>query len=139
MAATEYAPGTVAIATVRGVEGVRVMRARVGAAHMLWHSAQRVGGQEWHPEEGGHVTDIRPLLVLDLHEGEAKELADYLSGVDMHLSIGDRLQISRQIRKQTKPPRIPEPGWGGKVEARAGDDLHRYPWLRYTTNPNVGY
>jgi hypothetical protein len=69
-------------------------------------------------------------VVLDLHAGEAKELADYLSGVDMHLSIGDRLAIARQIRKQVKPTRIPEPGLWAVVEAST-PEVDRRAWSHH--------
>lgn len=36
-------------------------------------------------------------LLLDRYE--AKELADYLSGEDMHLSIGDRLFLARRLHR----------------------------------------
>ncbi len=109
-----FEPGTVAVATVRGVEGVCVMRSR-GTMGAAWMSDRSIRGTTLHFDSD--VTDIRPLVVLDLGVGGAKELADYLSGVDMHLSVGDRAAIARQIRRQVKPPRIPEPGLWGVVEA----------------------
>jgi hypothetical protein len=122
-----YEPGTVAVATIDG-EQVRVSRFRDEGWMLLTDP-----DYFWPDDGNAPVTDVRPLVVLDLDGGEAKELADYLSGVDMHLSIGDRLNISRQILQQTKPPRILEPGLWGIVTAREENAITEHDWVHLPT------
>lgn len=129
---TDYEPGTVAVATVGGVEGIRVSRYDGGWAQLddpdLFYSDRYSADM---------VTDIRPLVVLDLSphpENVTRLLAQAIENDDDLIGLKPMLH---QIEAQTKPRRIPEPGWGEKVKARAGDDPKPYEWLRYTTNPNV--
>lgn len=104
----DYKTGTVATATVLGQKGVRVVIGDDGE----WISPERLGGEYWHtPSE---VTDIRPLIVLDLDLGAHV-------GVDTlvrNLRADRYNDLADQIEAQTKPPRIPEPGLWGVVEAR---------------------
>lgn len=39
------------------------------------------------------------VIVIELDEWEAKELANFLDQSDMHMSIGDRLNLARTIRQ----------------------------------------
>lgn len=43
-------------------------------------------------------------VILALTRFEAKELADYLTGDDTHLSYGDRLSLARKLRWQIDRP-----------------------------------
>ena len=137
-----YEPGTVAVATVRGVPNVRVFRR---------HNPE-TGVRDWaynpEPERGlpyscdsdasDVVTDVRPLVVLDLDtvpttltDAVGCNFPNWLRTAaktdrDQESRRNDRpvlLEwIADQIEAQTKPPRIPEPGWGAIVEA--GVDAH---------------
>lgn len=61
----EYEPGMVAVATVRGVPNVRVMRTDdTLTTRPWWVSVAPVGvGYRWHHDDV--VRDIRPLTLLD--------------------------------------------------------------------------
>ena len=79
------------------------------------------------------VTDVRPLVVLDTRgEPMAAKWLRKLAEADPH---GDTIRariakdIAAQIEAQVKPPRIPEPGLWGVVEANGAK------WLRWTSDP----
>jgi len=72
------------------------------------------------------ITDARPLIVLDLG-GAADTAARNLRA--LHSATADI--IADQIEAQTKPARIPEPGWGEKVRARTLGNGHEREFLRY--------
>ena len=72
------------------------------------------------------VTDVRPLVVLDVKDPAS--LVEYLKeatdgfdkaahGMDAWSGRAPIRDITRQIEAQVKPPRIPEPGLWGVVEA----------------------
>ena len=62
---SEYKPGTVAVATVKGVEGVRVLaRPATLRSEGGWFSSERIGGSAVHYDED--VTEVHPLVVLDI-------------------------------------------------------------------------
>ena len=107
-----YKPGTVAVATVRGIPNVRVWRHGVGPS-ISWMSAFDID-----VEESGktrlhgdcHVTDVRPLVVLDFDDIHAPTIVGMLreDAADRHDNVA-YLNLADQIEAQTKPPRIPEP------------------------------
>jgi len=106
-----YQPGDVCIATVRGVKGVRVMRR---TDH--WITGNRVSAECVH--HNTYVTDVRRLIVLDLDAvdlrgGNSDVVADLRDPESMYAAR----YIANEIKAQTKPPRIPEPGLWGVVEA----------------------
>ena len=128
-----YEPGTVAVATVRGVPNVRVMRC--GPKQPFWMSPEYEGDdqgsdRQWRMHSDREVTDVRPLVVLDLAQ------IDEIAATTWHEVTGNLLRtdsptaicIADQIEAQTKPPRIPEPGLWGVVEAhpqaRTGRPVH---------------
>jgi hypothetical protein len=41
-------------------------------------------------------------IVIELDEYEARELANFLDQSDMHMSIGDRLSLARNIKRALK-------------------------------------
>ena len=120
--------GTIASATVRGVPDVLVMH---HGDTWGWTSSVYAGGSLGHPDE--QVTDVRPLVVLDPAEFPA------FSGVDSMLrrtSVGlndaytELLhQIADEWERQTKPPRMAEPGWGERVTALLGAGCPREVWI----------
>jgi hypothetical protein len=115
---TDYKPGTVAKATVRNVTDVLVLRRETFQGGADWaHSADRVG----YSCSGDHlVTDVRPLVVLDPDDTAAMDkIAENFfhewSGCQGSLGIA----LAETLRKEAKPPRIPEPtGVGAVVQAR---------------------
>lgn len=119
---TDYKPGTVAKAAVRGVPNVTVF----AFAADTWASGEKVDGTRVH--DARLVTDVRPLVVLDLGalSADAPHLAIWADAVDLLRRYESQLQsallgdIADQIEAQTKPPRIPEPGVWGVVEAKTG-------------------
>lgn len=143
-----YEPGTVAVATVRGVPNVRVIRDDRKDA---WLSGATIDGFQFHVRT--QVTDVRPLVVLDVGDSEfaAKMMIETLciaqarisgSIVDLHRKRSDiaRLQaLIDQIEAQTKPPRIPEPpAFGAEVTAgQKGAPVPRR-WIRAYSNPAIG-
>jgi hypothetical protein len=129
---SDYAPGTVARVTLRGEK--TTYRAIIGVNDRWWGP-----GLGTNPLRTSAFSVIRPLVVLDLTAHEADELASWLDGTDAHMGVCDRVRVARQIRKQTKPPRIPEPGlWGVVSEGEPGafegiryvrdDAVLEFPW-----------
>jgi hypothetical protein len=139
---TDYPAGTVAVATVRGVPNVRIFRSQGD-----WISGDTVEGAFWADDRD--VTDISPLVMLDIADMRGKmvaapsvnelptwlrTLADANShGKDALGSQAARL-LADQIEAQTRPPRIPQPGLWGVVEAGC-DGLGRRTWLHVNENP----
>ena len=117
-----YERGTVAVATVRGVPNVRIAFADADDTRYQWFVISG-DAADWVPNDA--ITDINPLVVI--HNGDWPSLIRLLreSGFD---SLPD------QIEAQTKPPRIPEPGLWGVVEAGC-DGLGRRTWLHVNENP----
>jgi hypothetical protein len=123
---SNHEPGTVAVATVRGVPNVRVFR-----GEGFWRTAVEVGGNVTHHDfNDGVADDIRPLIVLDLDGYDRERAVTYLRNLaresrdvfDKSPSPRGKLAnlIADQIEQQTKPPRIPEPGLLGVVKAHIG-------------------
>ena len=118
-----YEPGTVAVATVYGVRGVRVMRgAKDQTVPLVWTSSVAIKGAWWFAESD--VTDVRPLIVLDLDA----EWADNAATLIKHLRIDNYPNLADQIEAQTKPPKPAEPtGLGAVVETDGGVRFVRLP------------
>jgi hypothetical protein len=118
---SEYEPGTVAVATVRGRENVRVFCDDWDS----WRHADIIGFRH---TRSAFVTDIRPLVVLDLANNAhaAAALRDTLPAADSDRDAQDWLvaQIADAIEAQTGAPRIPEPGQYGVVKARWDNTIH---------------
>ena len=114
-----YPAGTVAVATVKGKPNVRVMRSAPFRNTPNWASSVSVDGNWWFRDD--EVTDVRPLVVLDLDEQPFPKsgLEEFLRNLRYGTIAKDWL--ADQIEAQTKPPRIPEPGLWGVVEAKYGD------------------
>lgn len=122
--AAEYEPGTVAVATVCGVPNVRVMRVESNYAPTIeWASAQ---GEKHRMHEPREVTDVRPLVVLDLVNAEQTIKTLRIKANDCGIyQAGVLSELADQIEAQTKPKRIPEPGLWGVVEAAANGGAER--------------
>lgn len=89
-----YDVGTVGTATVRGVEGVRVMRShRTGSvASEFWLSDGEVGGYLQHQDD--YVTDVRPLVLID--EQRARDLVeDHFNDLRSRALLGALLDGAR--------------------------------------------
>jgi hypothetical protein len=122
---SDYKPGTVAVATVRGVKGVRVFCYEDRSGLLMWDSAGRIEGSVVHT--GDDITDIRPLVVLDFRDwtpecpGLIAEWITKKARSDRDCpSTSAALMVAQEIEEQTappKPPRIPEPGLWGVVSA----------------------
>ena len=130
---TDYKPGTVAVATVRGVRDMRVFRDDGGG----WYSGVFVNGRWWHSDS--KVTDVRPLMVLDPKDvpgpsfcgrqtGGLRSYAASLRKDGYHSAADVFGYLADQIEAQTKPPRIPEPGKYGVVRA-SGQGLDNVEWV----------
>lgn len=114
-----------------------------------WHLV----GRDWIWLADDRVTNLSPLVVLDLSAGEARMLVhmlrkdaqddfDRAAADDPHVhgrglaSAEVRRRTANQIEEQTRPPRIPEPGLWGVVEAaarRTGSNIpqtNRRHWSR---------
>lgn len=131
MTENNYPDGTIAIATVRGVPNVRVMRIVDG----VWVSGVVCEGRCHHASDT--VEDVRPLVVLDLEDGEAT--LEALRGLRAS-ARGDawhRLtEVADQIEAQA--PHISEPGWGEKVTAHT-EGGPRGVWLRGIAKGRSGF
>lgn len=115
-----YEPGTVAVATVRGVPNVRVIRRATGWAHDY---VKRLGFTP--DDELGRVTDIRPLVVLDLADnpigGHEYARTELLRSLRAEQTLTGSW-LADQIEQQTRPPKPAEPtGLGAVVEDARGD------------------
>jgi len=111
-----YEPGTVAVATVRGVPNVRIWR----TPFSNWVSERRVGDDTAHVDH--RVTDVRPLVVLDPDDMDTLDRLVTLfheswSGCEGSRGIG----LAGALRNLEKPPRIPEPGLWGVVSDSSGN------------------
>ena len=133
-----YEPGTVAVATIRGMPNVRVMRVAGELSSAEWASAV---GTPHRLHEDWSVTDIHPLVVLDLPERVVPALVEYLRGVGDQKIAGDWLDlIADQIEAQTKPPKPAEPtGLGAVVEDAAGKRWTRVEPAANATSRNPWY
>jgi hypothetical protein len=126
---SDYPVGTIALATVRGVEGVRVMAGEgLYPPKLRWVTTDPrlvdSGNDGWYFDYD--VTDVRPLVLLDLDTIGAsswKVVADNLRTTGCRIA---RENIADQIEAQTKPPKPDEPTGLGAVVEDAGGDL----WLR---------
>jgi hypothetical protein len=133
-----YEPGTVAVATVRGVPNVRIWR----TPFSNWVSERAILQETAHVDRV--VTDIRPLVVLDLDGYDGERAVTYLRNLaresrdvfDESPSPRGKLAnlIADQIEQQKKPPRIPEPGLWGVVEAGVKEHDQRLRWVRLGDN-----
>ena len=126
---SEYAPGTVAVATVRGVEGVLIVRTARRDEFAWYDTTER---HRWLKEDD--LTDVRPLVVLD-------PLAWWPNETDRRRVISNlrewgALFIADAIEAQTRPPKPAEPqGLGAVVEDAEGSrwvrcDADETPWYR---------
>lgn len=61
--------------------------------------------------------------------GVLRHWADYVRGSWPGMAAAFEKQAS-QIEEQTKPPRVPEPGWGEKVIAHVRFNEDRLRWVR---------
>ncbi|MGZ4516407.1 MAG: hypothetical protein ACXVXN_00570 [Mycobacteriaceae bacterium] len=132
-----YEPGTVAVATVRGVKGVRVFRRfspDSGICDWAYNPDPARGlNYSCDADAGNVVTDIRPLVVLDLDQANPwgipeVKLSNLLEQLRGEGATGVCRAVADQIEAQTKPPRIPEPGLYGVVKAHFGSVAGR-PWI----------
>ena len=117
---TELIPGRFYRATVRGVPDATIL---VGRDYAV--TSEVTDGHYLHNLSA--ITDARPLIVLD--PGRA-QVRDFLRvyGEDRSSSyIPSRL--ARMIEAQTEPPRIPEPGQWGVVEASCEHSDERGAWV----------
>lgn len=125
---SDFKPGQIAKATVHGVPNVTVMRHESGG----WFSAEYVA--HWRTHSGSDVTDVRPLVVLDLAAANdlitADEVAEHaIKTLRRSPYISDGA-LADQIDRQTQPPRpaIEEPkGLGAVVEDTTGGLWARGP------------
>ena len=131
-ASTRYEPGTVAVIT---------------ALNQTEPYRAYFDGKTWRECENPMFcvdtpATIRPLVVLDLNEtigrsilpswirAAANKIDDPLKVVVPSSIAKDLRYIADQIEAQTKPPRIPEPGWGAIVEAGVVQHDERLRWQR---------
>ena len=126
-----FEPGTVAVATVRGMPNVRVFR-----SEGFWRTATEAGGNVTHWDYNGGATDVRPLVVLDPDDTETLDrlvtlFQESWSGCEGSRGIG----LAGALRNLTKPPRIPEPGLWGVVEASFNG--YRAKFVRMVTGPSA--
>jgi hypothetical protein len=138
---SDYEPGTVAEATVRGVKGVRVFRRYSPDTGIRdWaYNPDPVRGLNYScdSDAGNVVTDIRPLVVLDPEDySQIRGLiqgSSYLGPGAMTRPLTEAIQ---QVLRKMAETRIPEPGLWGVVEAgaaREGSPLRgRRTWVRHS-------
>jgi hypothetical protein len=125
----DWKPGTVAKATVRGVPNVRIVR---GDGH--WALAADTDDFITDRNAPALIADVRPLVVLDLDDPRLSGSPDVRrTNLLEHLRKGTNVAqyLADQIEAQTRPPRIPEPGLWGVVEAHTEDGEERRRFVRH--------
>lgn len=127
---TELIPGRFYKATVSGVPDIVIQIDKDGDAI----TADRVADTFTHDPRS--VTNARPLIVLD---PESDQVRNFLRvhGEDRSGSY-ILTNLARQIEAQTKPPRVPEPGLWGVVEASINGQRFRQFYLRDNLKVNAG-
>ena len=80
------------------------------------------------------LTDARPLIVLDINPKSPGILNGSLV---KYLQEGYWFALADQIEAQTKPARIPEPGWDGKVLAHTECNSKRREFVRFSKLANL--
>ena len=145
---TTYEAGTVAVVTW---DNASVAQRDRGKSDLRSERAIRTEDGYWaltshhlHCIGDSTVTDIRPLVVLDLDDPSGT-VASLREGAADDLWTGEAAacieSIADQIEAQPMPPRIPEPGlWGvvrdatGEEWVRTGPTQHTsYEWLNTET------
>jgi len=114
-----YEPGTVALVTAWN-------------AKTPYRAA--FDGQTWRALNDSHLcvnspATIRPLVVLDLalNDVTPERMAEFIVKLYRSHKHPWTEHVADQIEAQTKPPRIPEPGLWGVVEAGPGE---RGRWIK---------
>jgi hypothetical protein len=89
-----------------------------------------------HPPD--QITDARPLIILDIEDTvDAAKGLRAVANAARHVCEWDVVDIiADQIEAQTRPPRIPEPGLWGVVEAGGGFDDTRTHWIHIPARPD---
>ena len=145
---TIYAPGTVAKVTLRRLMADGKPRANdAGDTYLaFWDDYNR----QWVSAEAGALAtagdfwhfDVRPLVVLDLDEAPRgagnnypqwllqAASSDQASSGRTNYRPGFLRWLADQVETQTRPPRIPEPGLWGVVEA-TGATMPRRRWIHH--------
>ena len=137
---TDYKPGTVAVATVRGIEGTRIFRTGWPARGKWIVAETSLPKTLW--LDPSDVTDVRPLVVLDPENPSLRYFVQSWKSVAPQEESGTETTvraaryIADQIEAQIKPPRIPEPGWSEKVLAHTLDDPTPREYVRFTISRN---
>jgi hypothetical protein len=111
-------------ATVRGVADVVVLVDSNNMGHLDWLTDSD-GVTSSHVSSEA-LTDARPLIVLDLAPVISRPR---LAALLRDLGYGG---VAEQIEAQTKPARIPEPGWDGKVLAHTAKNSIRREFVRFS-------
>lgn len=131
MSAREWAPGTVADATVSPGLRVRALKVPEG-----WRWVTDDGRDGFSTDDSPSFRDVRPLVVLDpkpkgSSHGWAywlRKVADTHEAHSTHLSAerGVIRQLADQIEEQTRDPKPAEPtGLGAVVETADGEQFIR--------------
>lgn len=121
-----YRPGTVVTATVRRVPNTRAIRTTsVEEGESMWVTPNSITGWRTHIAED--VTDVRPLVVLDLSEVQRGALVRLLRDDNFSpFSRQESTRIADEIEALT--PRPDEPtGLGAVVEVDGGVRFVRLP------------
>lgn len=120
-----YEPGTVAVATVRGVPNVRVIRRATGWA--------KIDGTRVFHDRIAAVTDVRPLVVLDPEDTEQVQRLVRAFWDAQRVDDGDgsdSAYMAEALRSLNHPPKPAEPkGLGAVVEDAKGARWLRVDWV----------
>jgi hypothetical protein len=121
-------------ATVRGVADQIVMLTDSNSTDTWITVNTQRGGQSSRWFSTVDITDVRPLIVLDL--SDPAEVVKNLRDMTAWSSRPRLSEIADQIEAQTKVPRIPEPTESGtRVMSRlAGSCREREEFLRITSS-----
>ena len=135
-----YEPGTVAAITIArredGSDPQKFERCIYDGENNRWVSGTHgaVYADE-HDASHWQVTEVRPLVVLDLRaaspDGNPSIVVDNIVHALRNGGTNACRGVAAQIEAQTKPPRIPEPGlWGVVDTGRDGEFVNVGPgWL----------
>jgi len=121
-------------ATVRGVADQIVMLTNAETddpwVSLLAHSTE----VRWRRHEHRHISDARPLIVLDL-ENPAAVVRSLREATRNGADLPYLDQVAASIEAQTRLPRIPAPGLWGVVKASCVFNAARVNYLHDDTAP----
>lgn len=118
-------PGTIALATVRRVENIRVARIDYHTTPPWMSLDAHPEGKIWHGER--HVSNIRPLVIIDFSVGGPYLAQNVIAAIRHACTVPQTAmnKIAQQIEEQTDPPKPPEPNLSHVIDTDGNEWARR--------------